>query len=176
MTKWPEEHQLIVRKIFASEQTIKELAHLLPMYSPDSIYRKGIKMGLVKRSGSTVLARVMSVMADGRARTTAEVMEAVDAKKSFVGDILQKLVRQGEMHVSEYAGSRTKPVFKMGSGRNAQRPPAKTQAEYRADYRAARGLAPQRDEGEVAASWWPYADPVVINAMNAMVQAGRASA
>jgi hypothetical protein len=178
MTKWPEEHKQILRSIFASDKTVKELAHLLPMYSVEGIYRKGLKMGLVKRSESTVLERITDLMSDGRARTTAEVMAATNAKKSFVGDILQKLVRKGEMHISEYAGSRTSPVFKLGAGQNAERPPAKTQAEYRAGYRAGcsavRTAAP-RDEDVSPASWWPWADPVVVASINAMVHAGRSA-
>lgn len=179
MDTWTEAEKQIVREIFASEKSVKELAHLLPHCTHDRIYRKGIRMGLVKHAPVTVLSRVTDLMSDGEARTIAAVMEATGGQKSFVGEILNKLVRGGEMHISGYAGSRTAPVYKLGAGENADRPPAKTQAEYRAEYRAKyrqmRGAAFRTAE-PAADAWWPWGDPVVLSSMRALVSVGRSAA
>ena len=179
MDTWTEADKQVVRDIFASEKSVKELAHLLPSCTHDRIYRKGIRMGLVKRAPVTVQTRVHDLMSDGGPRTIAAVMEATGAQKSLIGEILNKLVKTGAIHISGYAGSRTAPVYKLGAGENADRPPAKTQAEYRAEYRAKyremrdasfRAAAPPAD------AWWPWADPVVLQSMSALVRVGRSTA
>lgn len=179
MDTWTEADKQIVRDIFASEKSVKELAHLLPLCTHDRIYRKGIRMGLVKKAPVTVQTRVNDLMSDGVPRTIAAVMEATGAQKSFIGEILNKLVKNGEMHISGYAGSRTAPVYKLGAGENADRPPAKTQAEYRAEYRAKyraeRGAAFRAAEPP-ADAWWPWGDPVVLQSMTAMMRVGRSAA
>lgn len=179
MDTWTEADKQIVREIFASEKSVKELAHLLPSCTHDRIYRKGIRMGLVKHAPPTVISRITGLMADGEPRTIAAVMKATGAQKSFIGEVLNKLVKKGEMHISGYAGSRTAPVYKLGAGENADRPPVKTQAEYRAEYRAKyremRGAA-FRAAQPPADAWWPWGDPVVLSSMRALVSVGRSAA
>lgn len=186
MPKWTEEESLILVEIFGSPETFDEQAYKLPNKSVECIQQTGRIRGLRKVMPLPAPEQVRALMADGVCRTTREIFEQSGLTMGCTRDVLRLLRKSHDIHVVDWARGPTAPVFAWGAGEDATRPEPTTLQAYRNRRRAIRALEKDGFD-EIAdevldaqfkskAEWWPRADLVVVEAMTAMVHAGRAAA
>lgn len=182
---WDDMEFAALDEIFASLETIASQAWKLPGRSVDAIGVMGRARGLTKAKAPEARVLIDTLMSDGIARSAQMVSELIGAQKDFVRDILNQMSRTGvEMHVEYYDEDTRRPFYKAGSGQNASKPaPLSSRAHKLRHLRKVRAAAvnvddiddmlldeAHRDTGK----WWPRADVVVLQAINAMVASGRA--
>lgn len=188
INKWTEADKKRLAAIYASGKKIKDHVGQFPGRSLDTIRHKANELGL-KSERLSVIDQLRKLMADGEPRTAKQLAGLVDAAKKSIRDVMVQLVQAGEAHIEGYTGSYYEMIFKWGPGVNAVKQIAVTAAAERvAAVRAVRQpiQKPVRDAAAIErrldsryrsdAAWWPKADPVVVNAMKAMVGAGKVAA
>ncbi|WP_233863023.1 hypothetical protein [Paraburkholderia adhaesiva] len=139
----------------------------------------------------TLTGRIRALMTDGKPRTAAEVAVLFNARVKLARDVLSHMVATGQAHVCGHVGANHARVFRFGPGENAPLPLLDSEkarhkrgnvARWREAHHAA--VDPwhepkQRYSDEeldrryrCTGAWWPKADPVVVNAMRALVRGG----
>ncbi|MBB5444629.1 MULTISPECIES: hypothetical protein [unclassified Paraburkholderia] len=113
----------------------------------------------------------------------ADLYRSTGIDKKRIRRLIAEMMKAEQVHIRDYGSRFNSAVFVLGKGENAVRPPPLTRKELRLRHAERHGLdvvmsekekERRRDEmyRERECSWWPQADPVVSNAMRAMVQMG----
>lgn len=112
----------------------------------------------------TLAGRIRALMADGELRTAAEVAEALCGKPVSVRVALWRMVGAGVAQECGHVGTgQLSRVFRLAPGLNVAPQPLDTER-----VRQRRAKVAQRCKEPDA--WWPKADPVVTDAMRAMMR------
>ena len=133
-----------------------------------------------------VKVAILALMSDGLARTAFEVANIIGCEKKYARSLFADLVAGGGAHILEYRGRNHEMVYKLGAGKNAEKPDNRT-PEYKLARKRVKDSLKRTGKRRLtdreldrlyraSDAWWPRADPVVVGAMVAMVRTGRAEA
>jgi hypothetical protein len=129
---------------------------------------------------------ILSLMEDGIPRTALEIATAVKGEKKYIRALFAEMVDGGAAHIPELRGRNNEYVYKMGAGKNIERPANRT-PEYLLERKRVKNLAKKKGKKQLTEreidrlyrasdAWWPRADPLVTGAMLAMVRVGVSNA
>lgn len=139
---WTPEEDAVLRKHWKDQVPTKRLATRFPGRSPGAVIRHGYGLGLGRRECgreqfSAVWEGVKCVLADGKARTSAEIAKMLKVTSHAVHECMRK--RHGtEVHVGAYAkvsahATRVRS-WKLGPGPDVPLPPKRTKNEINREY------------------------------------------
>lgn len=167
---WTAAEKAIVKKIVEGKLSLRKNMHLLP----GRPYCTAKEKAAAYRPGSNRVELVVGILADGVPRTSKQIAKELNLERKSISDALRHIVEPGDTqraHICGVTDGKPCNIYVIGQGANietgAARPKGprleKSDAELDRIYRS-------------GAYWWPDADSVVINSINAMVNAGRAQA
>ncbi|VVE00247.1 hypothetical protein PIN31115_02066 [Pandoraea iniqua] len=132
---WTCAEDKVLRAIFASHETIADQLHLLPGHNLQSCKNRARALGLKKaiRVVETSKPIIVAAMAFYGVRSAPDLAKLTKTHIVTVRKIINEMVKAGEAHIDGYApatlnGMPTR-LFKLGPGRNAQKPRTKTPSE-----------------------------------------------
>jgi hypothetical protein len=172
MADWTEEEIATLRDIMLTTGSLRKNLNRLPGRSYFAASTKCTELGIRRH---TTEERVLSAMEDGKNRTALELAPLTHASRKHVAEILSTLSAPGQNQRVHVTGTtkeqRSVPIFKIGKGKNNLRfiPNA-----HRGASNDPEALLDKKHRS--SGRWWPNSDPVVMDAMAAMVHAGRSSA
>lgn len=140
--RWSEEEKQVLREIWASPIPVKLQTHKLPTRNIDSIKQMGSKLGLngKNRAFSPLLEKIRELMADRQPRTSLEVAMRVGGSISQVRDLMDGECAVNRFHIERWqqtgSNGRWQKVFKMGRGKNAEKPTPMTNMQRSRLFRA----------------------------------------
>lgn len=167
--RWSEKEMEAIRVFWKSDETVEAFADRLPGRTVNAINKMAEKMELgTRRRAGTVRAHVLEILQPGEPLTALEIAEMIGAAEQNVRHHLKLFVASGEAHIAALTGSYDTQVFRIGPG-SGEAPvrlrgrPVVSETERRTER--------EKDEAyrDREASWWPRADPCVVNAFRAMV-------
>lgn len=186
MAAWTEEENKILEEIFASPLKFAAQAHRLPNKTVANIQQTGRTRGLKKVQRPPARTLILDLMADGVGRTLVQISEITEVQKSFCKDLMGEMLKAGQFHVCAWSEKHLARVYKLGQGKtpskNLEASRRKAARRKLAKIRRSEGNLDNVDEKvldeayRVKESRYPTIDPVIVASINAMVQAGRASA
>lgn len=168
---WTNEEIETMAEILMSGKSLKRNMHRLPGRSYSAASTKCLDAGI---RYPKVIERVSDLMEDGKQRTAMEIAKLLSIPRKRVADALRHAVRPGDrqsMHVCGMSANRKHLLFVIGEGVNFNASPEEIAKQIEAD-----DEREQDRRYRSQAKWWPRADVVVVEAMNAMVHAGRTAA
>lgn len=129
--KWTDAEIATLRYMWGSDQPLRMWADLLPGRGDRAIYCKAHRLGLPDRTEQITKPVpigwriVQRLLADGTPRTAADIAAATGLSRWSVTSQLNR--RSGsDVHISEYRpGRHPERVWKIGPGKNAERPAPK---------------------------------------------------
>ncbi|WP_322009250.1 hypothetical protein [Paraburkholderia sp. J12] len=180
--QWADDEVEIVVEIFESDSTLAEEIHRLPGRSPLAVFKFAESIGLRVRSNGKERCRceVDRLMADGVARSVADVASVIWRPVKTVRAELTKMHDDGAVHIAGYREPYGERLYRCGAGKDARAPGmARRRArkavcrrgEKRTRTRTRSALRQRREQ--LPSTWWPVADQTVIQAMRNMVSVGR---
>jgi hypothetical protein len=186
-TPWSLQEKQTLEAIWKSTASVDSQMSRLPGRSTETAYVVARSIGLPPKPRARTLLRkeIAEFMKDSQPRTASEVATCLSGETKVVRDVLREFVTVDAMHITVELGRYNAAMYRNG-------PAPAGQPKQPSDRRGARAACAKRcavEQSETEeemerrldaayrspARWWPHADPLVVQSMNAMVAAGMAA-
>lgn len=139
--RWSEEEEATLREIWRTPGLLKVQVDRLPRRNADTAQKHAEKLKLGRKAhfASPLLDRIKALMADNMPRPVREIALLAAGSELHTRDMLRAAVERKEFSIPKYAPSPVngnfEALYKLGAGRNAKKPRARTSAERCREWR-----------------------------------------